>query len=134
MAAGKLFTETQLLYLSFCLFACVFWYVLLQRPLFTPAIFFLLLLVEKTVLTTHMKVEFCKILEKTDGAYSVVLNTLFPPAKKQKVYQLVFKYERTKNCKVTLAKWENIFLKCEKLQDFCDVIKSCTGQDPCISK
>ena len=81
-----------------------------------------------------MKVEFCKILEKTDGAYSVVLNTLFPPAKKKIVYQLVFKYERTKNCKVTLAKWQDIFLKCDKLQDFCDVIKHCTGQDPCISK
>ena len=134
MAAGKLFTETQLLYLSFCLFACVFWYVLLQRPLFTPAIFFLLLLVKKTVLPTHMKVEFCKILEKNDGAYWVVLNKLFPPAKIKRVYQVVFKYERTKKCQLTLAEWQDIFLKCDKLQDFCDVIKKYTGQDPCISK
>ena len=113
-----------------CFLVCA----LTKTSIFTPAIFFLLLLVKKTVLPTHMKVEFCKILEKNDGAYWVVLNKLFPPAKIKRVYQVVFKYERTKKCQLTLAEWQDIFLKCDKLQDFCDVIKKYTGQDPCISK
>lgn len=134
MASRKLFTETQLLHLSFCLFACVVWYVLLKRPLFTPTTFLLLLLEKKTTLPTHMKVKFCKILEKKDGAYWVVLNKLFPPEKIKRVHQVVFKYERTKKCQLTLVEWQDIFLKCDKLQDFSDVVKKYTGQGPWISK
>ena len=134
MAAGKLFTETHLLYPSFCLFACVFWYVLLERPLFTAATFLLLLLEKKTRLPTHMKVELCRILEKEDGAYWVVLNKLFPPEKIKRVHRVVFKYEVTKKCQLTLEQWHDIFLKCDKLQDFYDVVKKYTGQDPWISK
>lgn len=134
MAASKLFTETQLLCLSFCLFTCVFWYVLLKRPLFTPATFLLLLLENKTHLPIRMEVEFCKILEKKDGAYWVVLNKLFPPKKIKRVYQVVLKYKRTKKRQLTLEEWQDIFLKCDKLKDFCDVVKKYTGQDPWISK
>lgn len=87
---------------------------------------------KKTALPTHMKVEFCKILEKKDGAYWVVLNKLFPPEKIKRVHQVVFKYERTKKCQLTLVEWQDIFLKCDNLQDFCDVVKKYTGQGPWI--
>lgn len=134
MAASKLFTETQLLCLSFCLFTCVFWYVLLKRPLFTPATFLLLLLEKKTDIPIRMEVEFCRILEKKDDAYWVVLNELFPPKKIKRVHQVVLKYKRTKKRQLTLKKWHDIFQKCGKLDDFCDVVKKHTGQDPRISK
>lgn len=80
-----------------------------------------------------MKVEFCRILERNEGAYWVVLNKLFPPEKIKRVHQVIFKYEVTK-CQLTLEEWHDIFLKCNKLQDFCDVVKKYTGKDPWISK
>ena len=81
-----------------------------------------------------MKVEFCRILDKKDGAYWVVLHTLFPPKNPEKVHKVIYKYEETKKCQLTLEQWEGIFQKCGKMQEFYDVVQKRTGQDPVISK
>ena len=41
-------------------------------------------------LPIHIKVEFCRMLDRKDGAYGVVLCELFPPKKNKKIHQLVF--------------------------------------------
>lgn len=103
--------------------------MLLKRPLFTPAISFTLL-GTKMSLPIHLKVEFCRMLDRKDGAYGVVLCELFPPKKNKKIHQLVFKHETITKTKLTMEDWRKLFQKCNKLQEFLDVVKKHTGQDP----
>lgn len=84
-------------------------------------------------LPNHLKVEFCRMLDRKDGAYGVVLCELFPPQKDKKVHQLVFKYE-TKKSKLTIEKWKKIFQKCNILDDFYEAVRKHAGQEPWIEE
>ena len=106
-----------------------FFVFVLEKTTIYSCCFLYFLLENNITLPNHLKVEFCQMLDRKDGAYGVVLCELFPPQKDKKVHQLVFKYE-TKKSKLTIEKWKKIFQKCNILDDFYEAVRKHAGQEP----
>ena len=106
-----------------------FFVFVLKKTTIYSCCFLYFLLENNITLPNHLKVEFCRMLDRKDGAYGVVLCELFPPQRDKKVHQLVFKYEKKKS-KLTIEKWKKIFQKCNILDDFYEAVRKHAGQEP----
>ena len=116
--------KTNILFIYVHLFVFV-----LKKTTIYSCCFLYFLLENNITLPNHLKVEFCRMLDRKDGAYGVVLCELFPPQRDKKVHQLVFKYEKKKS-KLTIEKWKKIFQKCNILDDFYEAVRKHAGQEP----